>query len=142
MLKAATIILAILFAFAAAYSIVVLAVPSITLEGDFRAMTGRDYKEALDEGAVQVAFVHIRHMEVNGLTATIAGFFILFAAFRQAQRWSWWAMLVLGAVAWGAGVALNLFIGNRLDSAVFLVGLVLHLLALFLPLRRFFARTV
>ena len=138
MVKVSTIIIAVLLALLAAYSIIVLVDPAMVLEGDFQAMAGKSYQGAMDAEAVRVALVHIRHMEVNGITASVAGFFILFAAFRKEKRWAWWAMLILGLIALGFGTVLNLVSGNMYDFAIFLVALVVYMVALFLPLKRFF----
>jgi hypothetical protein len=141
MVKISTVILIVLFALGAGYSLVSLVVPTIVLEGDFQAITGRSYKDVLPPEAVRVSVSHIRHMEVFAITTTIAGFFILFAGFRKAERWAWWAMLVVGVIAWGYGAVINVLNGNTFDSAVFLVGLVVFLVALFLPVKKFMVRS-
>ena len=139
MVKVCTIVIAVLLALLAAHALFVLAAPATVLEGDFQAMAGRSYQGVLEPEAVRVALVHIRHMEVNGITAMIAAFFILFAGFRQGRKWAWWAMLILGAVALGFGTVLNLVIGNVFDFALFAVGLAIYMTAVFLPIRKFFA---
>jgi hypothetical protein len=98
MVRISTIILFVLFVLAGGYSIACIAVPTIVLEGDFQAMTGKSYEELLAPEAIRVSVSHIRHMEVFGITTIVAGFFILFAGFRKAERWAWWAMLVIGAI--------------------------------------------
>jgi hypothetical protein len=140
MVKVSTVIIAVLLALSSAYSIAVLIAPAMVLEGDFRAMTGGSYQGVLEPDAVRVSLVHIRHMEVFAISAVISAFFILFAGFRKGQRWAWWAMLILGAIAWGYGTVLNLVIGNMFDFATFLVGLVVHMVALFLPIKAFFVK--
>jgi hypothetical protein len=141
MVRVSTVILTILLALSAGYSIAVLVSPTMVLEGDSLAITGKSYQELLQPDAVRVALVHIRHMEVFALTATMSGFFIVFAGFRRVEKWAWWALLALGIVAWGYGSVLNLAIDNTFDSVVFLIGLVVFMLALFLPIRRFFPKT-
>jgi hypothetical protein len=141
MVRISTIILFVLFVLAGGYSIACIAVPTIVLEGDFQAMTGKSYEELLAPEAIRVSVSHIRHMEVFGITTIVAGFFILFAGFRKAERWAWWAMLVIGAIAWGYGAVINVLNGNTLDSVVFLVGLVVFLVALFLPVKKFLAKS-
>jgi hypothetical protein len=79
-------------------------------------------------------------MEVNGIVAAIAALFILFAGFRKQQKWAWWAILILGAIALGFGTVLNIIIGNMFDFSIFLVALVVLMVALFLPIKRFFAK--
>ena len=140
MVKISTVILIVAFALAAGYSLVSIVVPTFVLEEDFRAITGKSYQDVLPPEAVRVSVSHIRHMEVFGLTTTIAGFFILFGGFRKGEKWAWWAMLVVGIIARGYGAVINLLNGNTFDSAVFLVGLVVFLVALFLPVKKFMVR--
>ena len=141
MVKVSTVILFILFVLAAGYSVVIIIVPTMVLEGDFQAMTGKSYEEILTPEAIRVSLVHIRHMEVFAITTMVAGFFILFSGFRKGEKWAWWAMLVIGGIAWGYGTVLNIVIGNTFDTVVFLVGIVVFLVALFLPVKKFLART-
>ena len=140
MIKVSTIIIAVLFALSSVYDIVLLIDPTIVLEGDFRAVTGKDYREVLDSDTVKVSNLHIRHMEVFGVTATILGFFVLFAAFRKGERWAWLALLIAGFICWGFGTVVNLVVGNMFDATFFVVGLAVYLVAIFLPVRKFFPR--
>jgi hypothetical protein len=141
MVRVSTVILFVLFILSAGYSIAVLAAPTMVLEGDFRAITGKSYQEILPPEAIRVSVSHIRHMEVFAITTTMAGFFILFAGFRKSERWAWWAILVVGVIAWGYGAVINVVNGNTFDSVVFLVGSVVFLVALFLPVRQFMVRS-
>src|SRR5512136_1009781 len=115
MIRISTIIIAVLFALSAAYSVWSFIDPSVILDGDFRAVTGKDYREVLGDDAVFVSSLHIRHMNVFEITSEIAGFFILFAGFRKGAKWAWAALLVAGVLCWGFGVAVNLVIGNMFD---------------------------
>jgi hypothetical protein len=139
MVRVSTVILFVLFVLAAGYSIMAIFAPAIVLEADFQAITGKSYEEILPPEALRVSVSHIRHMEVFAVTTIVAGFFILFAGFRKAERWAWWAMLVIGVIAWGYGAVINVLNGNTLDSVVFLVGSVVFLVALFLPIKKFMA---
>jgi hypothetical protein len=138
MLKASTILLLVLSIVAGAYTIVDFAAPWGTVDGDYRALTGRGYAESSDAGGVTVAVLYLRHMSVNALTAVIATLFILLAGFRQGERWAWWAMLATGLLAWGFGTGVNVAIGNAFDATAHAVGLVWLLVAVLLPLRSFF----
>ena len=139
MVRVSTVILFVLFVLAAGYSIMAIVAPAIVLEADFQAITRKSYEEILPPEALRVSVSHIRHMEVFAVTTIVAGFFILFAGFRKAERWAWWAMLVIGVIAWGYGAVINVLNGNTLDSVVFLVGSVVFLVALFLPIKKFMA---
>ena len=112
----------------------------MALEGDFQAMTGNSYREYLAPDAVRVSLANTRYMAVIEMTAIASGFFILFAAFRREEKWAWFAMLILGAAACGFGTVENLVVGNMFDFTIFLVSLVAFMVALSLPIRRFFRR--
>lgn len=140
MLKASTVVLLVLSIVAGAYTVVDFAAPRGTVDGDYRALTGRGYSESTDAGGVAVAVLYLRHMSVNALTAVLATLFILLGAYRRGQRWAWWAMLTTGLLAWGFGTGVNLVIGNAFDAATHAVGLVWLLVGLLLPVRSFFPR--
>ena len=137
MLKAATIILLVLFVLAAGYSILIIIAPSITLEGDFRAVTGKSYEGALEAGPLTVSLLYLRHVGVANLAIAIAAAFILLASFRKAQRWAWWALLVTGGLVAGFGTIANLVIGNWFDFATHLVALLWFLTSLLIPVKTF-----
>lgn len=141
MVKVSTIILFVLFVLSAGYEIAIFAVPTIMLEGDFQAITGKSYKEFLQPEALRVSISHARHMMVIAITQKVAALFILFAGFRKAERWAWWAMLVVGGITCVYGSVINILNGNTFDSAVHLVALVALVVALFLPVKKFLARS-
>ncbi|UCF99807.1 MAG: hypothetical protein JSV89_09775 [Spirochaetaceae bacterium] len=122
-------------------AILIFVVPTIVLEGDFQAITGKSYKEFLASEAIRVSVSHIRHMMVFDTTLKVAAFFILFAGFRKAEIWAWWAMLVVGGITCIYGAVINVLNGNTLDSVVYLVALVVLLVALFLPVKKFLVRS-
>ena len=142
MIKVGTVIIFILLVLSAAYSIVDIVEPRIVLEGDFQAVAGKSFEDSLEPGALKVSLLHLRHLMVFSLTTAIACFFILLAGFRKAERWAWWALLIVGGIAWGYGTIVNIVIGNMFDFTVFLVGLVIFFVGLFLPIKAFFRKEV
>jgi len=140
MVKVSTIILFALLVLSSVYSIVLFAVPTIVLEGDYQAITGNSYRDVLSPEAVRVSVAQIRHMMVFSTIIRVAAFFIVFAGFRKAQRWAWWAMLVVGGTDCIYGAVVNVLHGNTQDSAAFLFALVVLLVALFLPIREFMSK--
>jgi len=141
MVKVSTMILFVLFVLSAGYEIAIFAVPTMMLEGDFQAITGKSYREILSPEAIRVSVSHTRHMMVIGITQKVAAFFILFAGFRKAERWAWWAMLVVGGIACVYGAVVNVLNGNTFDSAVHLVALVVLVVSLLLPVKKFLAKS-
>ena len=141
MVKVSTIILFVLFVLAAGYEIAIFAVPTMMLEGDFQAITGKSYKEILPAEAIQISVSQTRHMMAISIALKVAAFFILFAGFRKAERWAWWAMLVVGGIACVYGVVINILNGNTFDSVVFVAASVALAVALLLPIKKFLTKS-
>ncbi|UCF96210.1 MAG: hypothetical protein JSV89_13600 [Spirochaetaceae bacterium] len=141
MVRVSTITLFILFIVSAGYEIAIFAVPTMMLEGDYQAITGKSYEEILPPEAIRVSVFHTRHMMVIGIAHKVAAFFILFAGFRKAERWAWWAMLAVGGIAYTYGAVVNVLNGNMQDSVLLLVALVVFVVALLLPVKKFLARS-
>jgi hypothetical protein len=140
MLKAGTIVLLILFILTAAYSILDIVAPSITLEGDFQAVTGGSYEGVLEPGPLFISMLYLRHLGVASFAVSIAAIFILVGGFRKAERWAWWALLVSGGIVVGFGVVANYVIANWFDFATHVAVLVWLLVGLMIPEKAFFAR--
>ena len=141
MVRVSTVILFVLFVLSAGYEIAIFVAPTMMLEGDYRAITGKSYKEILQSEAIRVSVFHTRHMMVMGIAHKTAAFFILFAGFRKAERWAWWAMLAVGGIAYIYGAIVNVLNGNIQDSVLLLVALVALVVALVLPVKKFLARS-
>jgi hypothetical protein len=138
MLKAGTIVLLVLFIVAAGYSVVDIVAPQFTLEGDFQAVVGSSYEGALDAGPQFIAMLYLRHLGVASLAISTAAIFIVFAGFRKAQPWAWWALLVSGGMVVVFGTVVNIAIANWFDFATHLAALVWLLAGLLIPVKRFF----
>ena len=72
---------------------------------------------------------------VFAVSGTIVSFFILFTGFRKAQRWAWWALLIGGCVSGIGGGILPISIGDKVYSLIFIIGVVIFLVGIFLPVR-------
>lgn len=138
MVKVSTVIIAVLLALSVVWSVMILVSPTMVLEGDSQAVAGKSYQDLMAPGAVAVALLYVRHMQVFALAAVIGGAFILFAAYRKGEKWAWWAMLTINVVVWGFGTAINLVISNYTDFIPFAVGLAVNLVALGIPIKSFF----
>ena len=139
MLKVAVIILVIMLAYAAVYSVIALIAPKTVMASAFKAMTAKTLDDAQTDGYLKPLMTGQRNTGVFALATTISGFFVLFAGFQKAQKWAWWAFLVVGGVAWLGGLIICIAIGDTVNMILQLVGIVLLLLGVLLPIKAFFA---
>ncbi len=140
MVKVATIILIIMLAYAGAYSIGNLIVPEVFVSSSFQIVTGEELKDVQNEGYLKAFLGQSRTASLFALVTVIAGFFILFAAFRKAEKWAWWGFLIAGGIAWIWGVAFSIVIGDTFYLALQLIGLVLLIVGILLPVKAFFGK--
>jgi hypothetical protein len=140
MLKLSTIILTVMLVFATVYSVMTIAAPKLVIGSSFQALTGKTLDSIQDEGYLKALLNTGRHLGSFALASTIAGFFFLFAGFRNAQLWAWWGMLVVGGLSWGWGLVNNAIMGSTFNIIMHAVGTAVYLLGLLLPIGAFFAK--
>ena len=140
MLKIAIIILLIMLVFGGVYSLMLIFVPKMVLSSGFESTTGEKLADIQNASYLKVMVSEMMHMGALGLAATISCIFILFTAFRKAEKWAWWAVLITGVIAWGYGFIENIITGDMLNSVMHLIGLVIFLVGVLLPVKAFFAK--
>jgi hypothetical protein len=140
MLKVATVILLIMLIFGGVYSLTLIFAPKMILSSGFESATGEKLADIQNDSYLKVMVSEMMHMGALGLAATISCIFILFAAFRKAEKWSWWTLLITGVIAWGYGLADNIITGDMFNAVLHLIGLVIFLVGLLLPVKAFFSK--
>ena len=140
MLKVATIILLIMLVFGGVYSLMLIFAPKMILSSGFESTTGEKLEDIQNASYLKVMVNELMHMGALGLTAAISNIFILFAAFRKAEKWAWWALLITGVIAWGGGLIETIVSGDMFNSLLHLIGLVIFLVGLFIPVKAFFGK--
>jgi len=140
MLKAATIILLIMLIFGGVYSLMLIFVPKVILSSGFESTTGEKLEDIPKASYLKVMVNEMMHMGALALSAVISSIFILFAAFRKAQKWAWWTLLITGVIAWGYGLIENLITVDMFNAILHLVGIVIFLVGLLLPVKEFFVK--
>ena len=140
MVKVATVILLIVLIFGGVYSLMLVFAPKMALSGGFEGITGEKLEDIQNASYLKVMVSDVMHMGAIGLAATISCIFILFAAFRKAEKWAWWALLITGVIAWGGGLIETIVSGDMFNSLLHLIGLVIFLVGLFIPVKAFFGK--
>jgi hypothetical protein len=140
MLKISVVILTIMLAFAAVYSVMTIAVPELFIQDAYEVLTGQPIKSVLDEPYMRLSFSVGRHLGAMSLASTLSGLFILYGAFRKVELWSWWALLVVGGLSWGWGLVDNMITGSVINTIMHGGGTVAFLVGLLLSVGVFFGK--
>ena len=140
MLKISVVILTVMLAFGGVYSVMTFAIPAFFVGEGFEATTGRTLESVQDEGYVDVLLSTERHVGAFAVASTLAGFFILFGAFRKAEAWGWWALLIVGLISWGWGLVENITHASTMNIIMHGAGTLVFLVGLLLPVGVFFGK--
>ena len=140
MLKVAVIVLIVMLAYAGVYSLMSVIVPRVMMGSTFTAITGKALDSIQDAGYLKALSGRQRNVGLYALTTVIAGFFFLFVGFQKAQRWAWCGLLVVGSIAWLWGLIYSLVIGDKVNSLLMAIGMVIFLVGLLIPIKEFFGK--
>jgi hypothetical protein len=140
MLKAAVIILVIMLAYGGVYSLMSIIAPKVTIKSTLEARAGKTISDAESDGYLSALTGIQRHQGAFALTTTIAGFFVLFAGYRKAQKWAWWSFLIVGGIAWLWGLISTIVIGDNMNMILHVVGMVIFLVGILIPIKAFFGK--
>jgi len=141
MLKVAVIILTVMLAYAAVYSLISIVAPKVVMKSGAEAITGKTLDDAKTAGYLKALMALQRNTGIFAFCTALSGFFIVFVGFQKAQKWAWLAMLIVGGIAWIGSMLNSMAMGDNLNMTLELIGAVLCLLGVFLPIKSFFGQT-
>jgi len=140
MLKVAVIILIVMLAYAGIYSLISIIAPTVTMKGTLAATTGKTTDNARSDGYIKALAVNQVKTGAFALASVVSGFFVLFAAFRKAQKWAWYAFLCVGGISWLNGLIISIATGDMMNMLPNIIGMVIFLVGLLLPIKVFFGK--
>jgi MFS family permease len=105
---------------------------------DFAGYKGQSYAEYLAVAPAYAEMYIITKKLVGAMIAVSSILMILVNhySYRKGERWSWYALLVAGALLWGTLIGYRFLIGYLVPSIVtFVVGAALWIVGITLPAR-------
>jgi len=124
--------------YALVMSLLWVLVTEIVFVSDFAGFTGQSYAEYLAAAPAFAEMYIITKKLVGAMIAVSSILMILVThySYRKGERWSWYALLVAGALLWGTLIGYRVFIGYVAPSIVtFVVGAALWIIGITLPAR-------
>ncbi len=122
------------------YGMLALAMPESLAPG-YEAFTGRSWPGlvASDPRAAEFLVLLFRLLGALNVAAGLAGLLIAVVPFRSGARWSWFALLAVNAVAFGAPITYDQVVGAiAVPEVLELLAFAVILLVLGLTFRRVF----
>jgi len=101
--------------------------PELLVSRSFPLYTDLQWDNLLNESPNIAKYVLILERMAGGLglATVLAGFFVLFTAFRKGEKWAWYYMMVVSLIGWGNNLLGNIMMHNTLVIIIIIVGLLL-----------------
>ena len=150
MLKIASVITAIVLAYAGLFSFMNVIAPRFMMGGAINSLLGIATDNNKQIEAMETLELGQRIMGAIGLVAVIIGFAVLFIGFYRAKIWAWWVLLVGGVISciWGLIYPLwglifrGLIIAFRSNILYQLIVFAVFLVGLSIPINSFFKKDI
>ncbi|MEW6455168.1 MAG: hypothetical protein AB1410_00440 [Acidobacteriota bacterium] len=134
-IKIATIILFIVLAYAAVYSLISIIIPDVFAVRIFPGYTGQSWSDFV-ASSPKLANHHRATARLAGgfaLSTVVAGFFVLLTSFKKGEKWSWFCLLFVSLIAWVNSLIFGIFGKDPISITMDLVGLILFIIGIVIP---------
>lgn len=141
-LQISFVILLIMMILAFVYALMATITPQIIVMRSFQGYVGTSWAEFVGSNPPVSGYIMILERMAGGLglAVTLGGFLVLFTAFRKAEKWAWFYVLITGVIAWVNNLVANLAFRNAMTTWIIVIGLVLLTLGLVIPSKKFFCK--
>ena len=124
--------------FALVISILWVFITEVMFVSDFLAYTGQSLSDALTAGseAAELWLLTKRLWGVELIAISLMVIFITAKSYSKGEKWSWYALLVIGCILWGSLIGYKVAISYfqpTMSSMTFIVGAILYAIGIAVP---------
>ena len=109
----------------------------VAFVSDVAVYTGQTWPEFLASSPkhAQLYIITKKLLGIELLLASILTIFITQKSYAQAEKWSWYALLIAGILTWGSLIGYRIVIGyaESIGIVTFLIGIILFIIGIALP---------
>jgi hypothetical protein len=136
------IILLIMTILALVYGFLAMIKPDFFVARSFQLYVEQSWNDHLSASPVLSNYILIleRMAGGNGFAVSIGGLFVLFTAFKKAEKWAWFFIAAISTVGWVNVLVGNIAVKNPITITVIIVGLVLLVIGLLIPAKDFLGK--
>ena len=141
-IKMSFVILLIMMILALIYALITIFMPQIIVMRSFQGYTGQSWLEFADSNPTIAGYVlNLERMAGGiGLALALGGLIVLMTAYKKAERWAWFYILVVGVIGWVNNLIANIIFKNPVTTTIIIVGLMLIAIGLIIPAKVFLSK--
>lgn len=136
------VILLIMMILAFVYALMATITPQIIVMRSFHGYVSTSWAEFTGSNPTVAGYIITLERMAGGLglAVTLGGFLVLFTAFRKAEKWAWFYVLITGVIAWVNNLVANIAFKNAMTTWIIIIGLALLALGLIIPAKDFYCK--
>jgi len=141
-IKLGMVLLLVMLIFALIYSIVAFFSPAVFVSRSFSGATGQSWSELVSSSPAVANYILSMERTMAGFafSVVIAGFFVLFTAFKRGEQWAWYYMLFVSLIAWVNNLRPAIAAKTSLTIILNLIGIVLFILGIAISAKDFLGK--
>ena len=116
----------------------------VAFVSDVAVYTGQTWPDFLASSPkhAELYIITKKLLGVELLLASILTIFITQKSYAQAEKWSWYALLIAGILTWGSLIGYRIVIGyvESIGIVTFLIGIILFVIGIALPAQAILGR--
>ncbi len=122
----------------AALGLFLVAAPQVVFEEEFGAFTEKSWTDFISDNpeSSQLFLMLTKFLGAHLLSIAALVIGITLVAYRKAEKWSWYTLLISGIIGWGGALTYHTIIGipeALIGSLLVIIGTVLFVIAIALP---------
>jgi len=124
------------------YAFITLFMPQVIVMRSFQGYTGQSWAEFAGSNPTVAGYILGLERMAGGLGFVISfgALFVLFTAYKKAEKWAWFYILVVGVLGWVNNLVANVIFKNPMTTTIIIIGLVLVTIGLLIPVKEFFCK--
>ena len=140
--KISFVILLIMMILALVYAFITLFMPQVIVARSFQGFTGQSFAEYAASNPTIAGYILVLERMAGGvgLALVLGGLIVLMTAFKKAEKWAWFFVLVTALIGWVNNLIANIAFKNSMTITIIVVGLILLAIGLLIPVKDFFGK--
>lgn len=140
--KISFVIILIMMILALVYAFMATFMPQVIVMRSFQGYTGQSFAEYAATNPTVAGYILVLERMAGGvgLALVLGGLIVLMTAFKKAEKWAWFFVLVTAFIGWVNNLIANIAFKNSMTTTIIVVGLILLAIGLIIPAKDFFCK--
>lgn len=140
--KISFVIILIMMILALVYAFMATFMPQVIVMRSFQGFTGQSFAEYAAANPAVAGYILVLERMAGGvgLALVLGGLIVLMTAFKKAEKYAWFFVLVTALIAWVNNLVANIAFKNSMNVTIIVIGIILLAIGLLIPAKDFLTK--